>query len=183
MGPNFNPEKDLVTLNDSNFQEPNILICYNVEPSEACQICEEDWKSSLSAWGSLSCPLVFTTRTDTISKEVTQILKSSFPKSEVYYEALNEFANLRPTREWELGGIFKNNQFLIILRVLHGEENEKTVDMINGRVKKESTFINKLEKKLDSTPNKILYYIADKKKIANSLEFMNAKIDVYKLAP
>ncbi|XP_033217086.1 uncharacterized protein LOC117172900 isoform X2 [Belonocnema kinseyi] len=162
-------------LKDAAFQKPDIVVCYNAEPSEANQIYEELWKCSLSAWGSVSCPLVFTTRTDSTLKEMTDILKSSFPNSKFYYEALNEFASLRPTREWELGGIYKDNQFMLVLKVPHGDENEKTPDLVNGvKAESYSMMINHPEprpKKVEKIVN------SDKNKIATSLESVSATIE------
>lgn len=165
-------------LKDASFQKPNVLVCYNAEPSDANQVYEELWKSSLLAWGSVSCPLVFTTRTDSTLKEMTDILKSSFPKSKFYYEALNEFASLRPTREWELGGIYKDNQFMLVLKVFHGDENEKTPDLVNGVQTESYSIQNELEVKLDSLPKKVEKIVdSDKNKIATTLESVSPQIE------
>lgn len=136
-------------LNHKTYEKPNMLLFYNVNPPEERELPKEIWKSSLLAWGSASCPLVLTTVTDAKSKGINEILKSTFARTMIYYDGINEFASLKPKREWELNGIYRENQFMVILDVL--SDNNKKNPELNGKIKK--TSVHNKEEKEDGIKN------------------------------
>ncbi|XP_033215249.1 uncharacterized protein LOC117171754 [Belonocnema kinseyi] len=106
-------------VKSKDFEEPELVLLSNTNPPSEKEYHQRTWKLNLMSLGMLKCPLAFLSDTEEMAKLIRESINDSFNEVLISYDGQNHFASPRFLRNWKNERICRENDRMLIFKVVH----------------------------------------------------------------